>query len=234
LIELFEEENSQLDEGTLPPDLPSVFVSPGGVIDLLMEILETIEGEDLNYGNLFAEYRLDKITLGQDASGRPVLLTGMIDRVDGNREDRQKAIIVDYKTGRPPEPKELRIKVGDGRMLQLPLYAAALQIRHSDLKVIGAAYVHLNEKARSHLIGASEAIVAIGELLPKKKEDEKELLNTQAALDLAIHFASQIRAGHFQLTSHGPGLEEAECTAYCPLRHACRHPEGYTSSNRNW
>ncbi len=37
LIQLFESEKSQLDEGLLPPDMENLFVVSGGVIDLLLE-----------------------------------------------------------------------------------------------------------------------------------------------------------------------------------------------------
>ena len=233
-IELFEEEKTKLDDGVLTPDLEVLFVGPGGVLDLFLEICDGIEGGAENFGNLFAEYPLEKVRLGDDASGRPVFLTGKIDRVDGKRSDPRMAIILDYKTGGSPPLPSVRVKVADGRMLQLPLYAAALQIDHKGLEVIGGAYAHLNERPRSQEIGAKEAIVPLGQLLPGKKEPQTELWNTGAALQLALDFAGRIREGRFPLTRFGAGTDEVECTAFCPLRHACRHPEGYATSHRGW
>jgi hypothetical protein len=232
LVQLFDEEKSQLDDGLLTPDLEMLFVCGDGVIDLLLEMLEIIEGEEANFGNLSTEFPIDKVLLGQDISGRPVLLTGKIDRVDRRRQDRRNAMIVDYKTGGIPKRSAVRIKVVDGRMLQLPLYAAGLQLLDAEVNVIGGAYAHLNERSKAKKIGGKEAIVSLGEL--SNNETDVGLWDTQAARDLALEFASQIRAGRFPLTRHGNGSEEAECTPYCPLRHACRHPEGYTSSKRYW
>jgi ATP-dependent helicase/DNAse subunit B len=228
LIQLFESEKSQLDEGLLPPDLENLFVVPGGVIDLLLEILAIIEGEGVDFGNLSTEYALEKVSLGKDAANRPVLLTGKIDRVDLKRTDLQTALIIDYKTGRVLKPVTIRTKVGDGRLLQLSLYAAALEIVRPGTKVVGAAYAHLNERPRAKLIRGKEALAPIGE--PFAGQKDPDLWNMQAALELALDLASRIRTGQFPLTRHGPDAEEVECTAYCPLRHACRHPEGFTTS----
>jgi ATP-dependent helicase/nuclease subunit B len=228
LVQIFEEEKSQLDEGMITPDLPNLFKSPGGVVDLLLDILKVIEGPDANFGNLAAELQLDQILLGKDATGRPVLLTGKIDRVDGKRTDPRITIIMDYKTGSVPDEKIFRTKVKDGRLLQLPIYAAGLEIKNSKLKVIGAAYAHLNERSRSKKIDAEESIVAIGELLPGKKE--LETWNPPEVVKKVLNFAGRIRAGRFPLTQFGNGTDTVECTYYCPLRHACRHPEGYASS----
>ena len=233
LVQLFRKEESQLDEGVLSPDLGVMFVSPGGVIDLFLRILESVEGPPQDFGNLLTEYPLDRVELGKDASGRPVLLTGKIDRVDVKRSESGAALIVDYKTAGSPRAALLKTKMGDGRMLQLPLYAAALQISRPDLNVIGAAYIHLSEKAKSEEVGAKKAIVSLGQLLAKR-EPETDLWNSQIALELALEFASQIRAGRFGLTRHGNGSDEPECTHWCPLRHACRHPEGYETSNWRW
>jgi hypothetical protein len=232
LVQLFDEEKSQLDDGLLTPDLEMLFVCGDGVIDLLLEILEVIEGEEANFGNLSTEFPIDKVLLGHDVSGRPVLLTGKIDRVDRRRQDRRNAMIVDYKTGGIPKRSAVRIKVVDGRMLQLPLYAAGLQLLDAEVNVIGGAYAHLNERSKAKKIGGKEAIVSLGEL--SNNETDIDLWDTQAARNLALEFAGQIRAGRFPLTRYGNGSEEAECTPYCPLRHACRHPEGYTSSKRYW
>ena len=116
-------------------------------------------------------------------------------------------------------------------MLQLPLYAAALQIDDRELEIVGGAYLHLNEKAKSHEVEARDAIVSLGQLLPNKKEADPELWNARAAVDLALDLATRIRAGQFPLTIFSNGSKDAECAAWCPLRHACRHPEGYAVSN---
>ncbi len=150
-----------------------------------------------------------------------MFLTGKIDRVDGRRDDPKTAIIIDYKTGKIISGVSLRTKVADGRMLQLPLYAAALKILRSDLKVVDGAYVHLNEKEKT----ARNGIASLGQLMAKKTAED--FFNLEAARQQAIELAGEIRSGRFPWTRFPKGGDEAECTRYCPLRHACRHPEGY-------
>jgi hypothetical protein len=147
--------------------------------------------------------------------------------VDLKRTDLQTALIIDYKTGKVPKPITIRRKVSDGRLLQLLLYAAALQIDRPGTKVVGAAYAHLNERPKATLIRGKDALASMGEPFAGLKDPD--LWNTQMALELALDLASRIRAGQFPLTRHGPDSDEVECTAYCPLRHACRHPQGFTT-----
>jgi ATP-dependent helicase/DNAse subunit B len=229
-VELFKEENAQLGDGVLPPDLGFLFINRGGVIDLFLEIAEILEGPSEDFGNRFTEHVLEKVELGKDMSGRPVFLTAKIDRVDVKRSDPRNAIILDYKTGGVPERPSVRVKVADGRMLQLPLYAAALQMEDKELEVVGGAYVHLSEKAKPKQLGAKRAVVSLGNLLGENEEPD-ELWNARAAVDLALDLATRIRAGQFPLTIFSNGSKDAECAAWCPLRHACRHPEGYAVSN---
>jgi ATP-dependent helicase/DNAse subunit B len=229
LIQSFDQEKSQLDEGLLPPDLEKLFVIQGGVIDLLMEVLTIVERGEADFGNISTELGL-KVLLGHDATGRPVMLEGKIDRVDLDRANLQNAFVVDYKTGKVFKPITIRAKIRDGRLLQLPLYAAALEIKQPSLTVVGAAYAHLNEWPKAKLIRGKDALSAVGK--PFSSEKDIDLWNTRAALDLALDLAGRIRAGKFPLTTHGPESDEPECKAFCPLRHACRHPEGYAAANR--
>jgi ATP-dependent helicase/DNAse subunit B len=231
LIQLFDQEKSLLDKGLLPPDLENLFVIQGGVIDLLMDILAIIEGGEVKFDNLSTELGL-QVRLGHDAAGKPVMFEGKIDRVDLDRTNLQKAFVIDYKTGKVLKPVTIRAKIKDGRLLQLPLYAAALEIQQPNLKVVGAAYAHLNEWPKAKLIRGRDALSAIGE--PFSSEKDLELWNKQAALDLALDLAGRIRAGRFPLTQHGPESDEPECKAFCPLRHACRHPEGYAALTGWW
>jgi ATP-dependent helicase/nuclease subunit B len=225
LVELFEKEWEQLDDGTLPPDLKKLFACEQGVLQLFFDAIACIEAD---HGNLLNEFLLQHengvaVRLGEDHKNRPVLLTGKIDRVDVRREDHTRAIILDYKTGHCKSATERRAKVKDGRMLQLPLYAAALQRLRTELRIIGGAYIHVCEK----LTEAKKAIAPVGEFLPTGGRSVPVPFEAEQARRLALKLVGEIRDGNFSLTPHRPGQPHTECTPYCDMKHACRLPDGY-------
>ncbi len=225
LLELFEAEWEKLDDGTLPPDLRALFGWEGGILDLLLQTIGLIEAD---YGNARNEYVLQAapekqcVPLGTDPEGRAVYLSGTVDCVSRHRLDPRHAIILDYKTGKAGPRNEVARKMTDGRLLQLPLYAAALQILHPDLEVVGGAYIHLSEKEKE----ARKAVLAAGALLPAGRAAPLPF-NPEAARAKAIELARDIRAGRFALTVHDADEPHGECSFFCALRHACRHPKGY-------
>jgi ATP-dependent helicase/DNAse subunit B len=230
LIQLFEAEWEQLDDGSLPPDLKNLFACDQGVLHLFFEAIAAIEKE---HGNLLNEFVLrdgqgQPILLGMDNRNRPVFLTGKIDRVDVDRAERTRAIILDYKTGRSKSITERKAKIEDGRMLQLPLYAAALERVRAELKVVGGAYIHVSEK----LADAGKAIAAAGDWVPCGGRSSSVPFEAEAARRLALHLVGEIRDGNFSLTPHTLGRPHTECTSYCEMKHACRHPDGYQTFER--
>jgi ATP-dependent helicase/DNAse subunit B len=230
LTDLFEAEWEQLDDGSLPPDLKNLFVREEGVLHLFFDAIAAIEAE---HGNLLNEFVLqddkgDPILLGEDKNNRPVLLTGKIDRVDVHRAEPGRAIILDYKTGRSRPPKERKDKTEDGRMLQLPLYAAALERVHTELQIIGGAYIHLSER----LPDAQKAIAASGEVASSGRRSVRVPFEAKEARRLALLLVGDIRDGIFSWTAHTRGRPHTECTSYCEMKHACRHPDGYEAVGR--
>jgi hypothetical protein len=224
LLDLFETAWSELDAGLLPPDLHTLFLHDRGVGRLFMEAMEEVEP---TVGNLLNEFVLrdrerKPVRLGEDESGRAVHMTGKVDRVDRHREVAAHAVIFDYKTGKMATPKERVAKTGDGRMLQLPLYAALLQSVREDLHCIGGGYIHLHERTEA----GARAIAFAGEGIDVRHRTPVPF-EPEAARAKALEFAGMIRAGRFPLTVHGPSSSYVECTRYCAFRHACRHPEGY-------
>jgi ATP-dependent helicase/DNAse subunit B len=230
LIQLFEAEWEQLEDGTLPPDLKNLFACEEGVLHLFIDAIAVIEAE---HGNLLNEFVLKDaggapILLGKDKENRPVLLTGKIDRVDVHRTEPTRAIILDYKTGRSKPLKERKEKTEDGRMLQLPLYAAALKQVRTELEIVGGAYIHLSER----LADARKAVAAAGELTFSGGRHAEVPFEAEAARRLALELVGEIRAGNFSLTRHTLGRSHTECTSYCEMKHACRHPDGYQAFER--
>jgi ATP-dependent helicase/DNAse subunit B len=233
VVELFETQWQLLSAGLLPPDLRTLFACNGGVLQLFLEAIALVESE---YGNLLVEFVLrdaqgQPVLMGSDRDERAVFLRGKIDRVDVSRTQRSLAIISDYKTGRAMPNKERAVKLADGRLLQLPLYAAALQRVRPDLEVVGGAYIHLSERPQSEEPSARRAIAAVGALLKDDKAPQAPL-DAEAARLKALDMVGAIRAGKFPLTDHANGKDFAECTWFCPMRHACRHPEGYQGRYR--
>src|SRR5262249_49987703 len=156
------------------------------------ESMALIEGE---HGNLLNEFVLEDgdgnpIFLGTDKVNRPVFLTGKVDRVDVHREDATRAIILDYKTGRFTPTKERGLKIADGRLLQLPLYGAAVSILRRELRVVGGAYVHLSERAAD----VKKAIGLAGEL-PLPVNASALPFDIEGARRKALELAGEIRAG---------------------------------------
>jgi RecB family exonuclease len=213
LAQLFEAEWELLGDGLLSPDLKTVFTHTNGVLQLFLEAVRLLEAD---YGNLLNEFAVSDaegrpILLGTDKEARPVFLSGKIDRVDVDRDSATRAVIIDYKTGRTSTALECIAKSGDGRMLQLPLYAWALGTMRRELHELAGTYFYLNERQ-------PDPKKAIRSVLPFQPE---------AARRKALELVEEIRGGNFSLTLHGPGARHAECTTYCPMRHACRHPDGF-------
>jgi RecB family exonuclease len=218
LEKIFQSEWDELAEGLIDPDRSAVFLQSQGVLDLFLETMRTVEAR---FGNLATEKPL-RVRIGQDQNSRSVYLAAKVDRIDACRGEATKGIVLDYKTGKRPRKKEIETKVADGRMLQLPLYAAAIQKEDSGFGVIGAAYLHLNESGQ-----ASGVIAPLGDCLPSHWQGGCPGFDPEAALELALEFAHKIRAGDFSLTQFGSDSQHRECTWMCPLRHVCRHPDGY-------
>ncbi len=229
-MELFTTEWDQLDDGSLPPDLKNLFACEEGVLHLFFEAIATIEAE---HGNLLNEFVLqddkgDPILLGEDKNLRPVFLTGKIDRVDVQRTEQTRAIILDYKTGRSKSVTERKAKAEDGRMLQLPLYAAALTRLRRELQIVGGAYIHLSER----LADAHKAIAAAGACVSSARKSSEVRFEVEEARRLALDLVGEIREGNFSWTRHTLGQPHTECTSYCEMKHACRHPDGYQAVER--
>jgi hypothetical protein len=223
LLRLFDEEWNRLARGLLPPDLQDLFVHDQGVLRLFLVAIAPIEEK---FGNLVNEFVLKDpqgapILLGTDPKHHlPVWIAGKIDRVDVERVEITKAIILDYKTGKATLAGQFKLKIEDGRMLQLPLYGWCMEQAQPGLEVLGGAYVHLSEKVKVE----RQAILAVGTGLPGAKKGVH--FDKSAARALALEMAGEIRDGNFPLTEHASG-PHGECTPFCALRHACRQPDGY-------
>lgn len=227
ILQIYREEWDKEVDGAVSPELLTIFERSNGLLDFFLELMARVEADG---GNLWTELPL-RVPLGNDAEGREVLLHGTIDRVDGlnhgvKTAGVKTAGVIDYKTGVIVDGKELAAKLGDGRRIQLPLYAAGFEAQHPGWKVTRGLYLHLTARKRSNEKPGA-AIVNIG---PLQANGTDGAFDTQAAVAMALAFAGRIRAGEFPLTAHPRGTDLHECNSRCPLRHACRHPDGYEVS----
>jgi ATP-dependent helicase/DNAse subunit B len=224
--QIFETEWQALPAGLLPQELSTLFQEEGGVVDSFLDILGVLE-EDNGLGNLCTEFEFKDLEIGQDSSGRPVLLTGIVDRVDLDREDPVRAFVFDYKTGKARSGPERKLKSVDGRLLQLALYGYAVGKRLNKT-VAGAAYLYLNEKRNSKEASLPERIGEEGEfkLVTRKQPLDYDV---ERARQKALGLASTIRAGKISLTTFSTG-KYSECSESCAMRSACREEVTRTGS----
>jgi ATP-dependent helicase/DNAse subunit B len=216
--EIFEKEWRLMQAGLLPQELSTLFQEQGGVVDSFLGILEVLE-ETNRLGNLCTEYQFKDVELGQDEKGRPVLLNGIVDRVDLDRDDPVRAFVFDYKTGKARTGPERKVKSVDGRLLQLALYGYAVGKRLNK-EVVGAAYVYLNERRRSKEASLSERLGEEGDLKLSSRKQKSDY-DVERARQKAVRLASMIRAGNISLTTFADGKYK-ECTDSCAMRSACR------------
>ncbi len=215
LVELFRRAWREQEPEGLPPEMSSLALSDDGVLDWFLRGLVERESSPAGFGNLLHDLVFPQpdgppILLGPDDQGKPVLLAGRIDRVD---VAAGQARIVRYRTGKPPDKGEWQAKAADGRLLQLPLQAVALEQLRPDLHAALGLQVHLSERARllQHTVQPNDPALTLEPLAAREK---------------ALELVSRLRSGRFPLTIHGPDASYPECTARCAIRHACRHPDG--------
>ena len=91
------------------------------------------------------------------------------------------------------------------------------------MPVVGGAYVHLHERE----VNVERAIEAVGDVSWDGARGAEVPFDPEAARRKAIELVGRIRDGDYSLTPHVHGQPHSECTSFCPLRHACRSPEGY-------
>ena len=144
-----------------------------------------------------------------DTPGGAIRLRGRIDRIDRVRLGGVAGLlVVDYKTGRLPSPRDLL----EGRNLQMPLYAAAAEAILAETCVGGAF----------HRIGATKAsheryFAAIKPSGGGYRPDDSYAARRKAALATVARFVAQMAAGRFD------ALPTDDCPSYCPFRQICHH-----------
>ncbi|MCX5762843.1 MAG: PD-(D/E)XK nuclease family protein [Gemmatimonadetes bacterium] len=180
----------------------------------------TSASKQVRTGFVEGEYEFKDVRLR--GSGVTFMLRGSIDRVDRGVDERvpnadRYIAAIDYKSTKYATPAAGK-KIGwdDGVVLQVPLYAAALQqLRPQDL-VARMEYRTLRSPETVHAL--SLAPVAKG-ALQAAPEAEQKLAD---ALDAAGRRVQQVRDGVFPADP----APSCGCSPYCPARDICRIPGG--------
>lgn len=143
-----------------------------------------------------------------------IRIIGLIDRVDTSADGR--VVVYDYKTGKPPEPKDLI----EGLNLQLPVYLWAVeQLSPVGQQAVGAAFYDL--RAGNATRGLWQEAVAESFKIHKRNAGRltdplwQELM---ASLRARIaDYVSGMRQGRFTTTPR------KSCPSYCSYKEICRY-----------
>lgn len=175
-------------------------------------------------GAIAGEFAFENVELEGD--GLRFRLRGMVDRIDQGVDDRipdaeQYLAAIDYKSSKGSTPGGGEKGAwDDGIVLQVPLYAKALQQRFPDKQVVRMEYRTIGSSAeRVHVL--SLAPVERGALA---SDDAVEAAEAQlaGALDAAGRRVRAVRDGKLPTLP----TPSAGCSPYCPARDICRIPGG--------
>ena len=163
------------------------------------------QGSEIEFNNV----------IGTDKNGNEVRVTGKIDLVlrlaDGS------VAVIDFKTG---SLDTQRNKCQDTRLVQPGLYGYIARTGCENLPGttvdIHAAYVGLK--------GSKCEILATATMPNVNKSKHTLSLDLESVTETIIQHAEKIRTGRIELTQYGPESKHPECTSYCSMRDACRHP----------
>lgn len=180
----------------------------------------TTASKQVRTGFVEGEVRFNDVALSAD--GVSFRLRGSIDRVDRGMDDRialasQYIAAIDYKSTEYSTPAAGK-KEGwdDGVVLQVPLYAAALQQLRPDDLVARMEYRSIRKPKPIHTL--SLAPVKGGAVQDAPEAEEK----LAKALDDAARRVREIRRGELPANP----APSCGCSPYCPARDICRIPGG--------
>ena len=180
----------------------------------------TNASKQIRTGAFEGEFRFDRVELHGD--GVTFLLRGSVDRVDLGQDDRiegaeQYMAAIDYKSSKYSVPAAGKKEAwGDRVVLQVPLYAAAMQKERPDLKFARMEYRSVRPPEVLH-------VLSLAPVKAKAVQDAPDAqIKLQDALDGAGARISQIRAGDLPTSP----TKSCACSPYCPARDICRIPGG--------
>lgn len=172
-------------------------------------------------GAIAGEYAFEDVSI--EAHGLRFQLRGMVDRIDQGVDPRiegaeQYLAAIDYKSSKYSTPAAGdKDAWSDGIVLQVPLYAEALQQRFPDQRVVRMEY---------RTLGAKPERVHALNLAPVSKGGLQDASDAESQLAGALDSAGRrVRAARSGTLPAAP-VKSAGCSPYCPARDICRIPGG--------
>ncbi len=151
------------------------------------------------------------------APGGEFCLYGRIDRVDhAEFGGLAGALVVDYKTGRPPTDADMEA----GRNVQLPLYAAAAEQLLGQAS-LGGAFHHVGEEPAMKFFAMMK--LRGREYLPCQNHTERRA----AVMAKVGEFLQGMRSGRFDLLPTG-----RKCPSWCEYKRICHFSRAGWRSRR--
>jgi hypothetical protein len=179
----------------------------------------TNASKQVRTGAIEGEYRFDDVKLkGGEIAFR---LRGSIDRVDRGVDERFASehyiAAIDYKSTKYATPAAGNKKGwDDGVVLQVPLYAAALQVLRPEYQLARMEYRTIRKPEPVHVLSLAPVKAKAVQEAP---EAEQKLSN--ALIDAGERIA-EIRDGSLPAAP----TDSCGCSPYCPARDVCRIPGG--------
>ncbi len=145
-----------------------------------------------------------------DAAGRKVALTGKIDRVDVDPEEK-RALVIDYKRSAHFERRNMEL----GIALQLPIYLTAVE-KFLNLKPAGGELYSIKDRKKRGFYHAqnAEGVEAGGRSQQQLSEKEYRAL-IKKTFDFVDLFTGEMEAMQIP-------VKPRECSPYCPYSAVCR------------
>ncbi len=157
--------------------------------EVLLQVTGRLQAQ--GFTQVAAEWSFQDVEIGVDDRGNPVRLRGRIDRIDRDAGGRE--LVGDYKSGAIPRGSQLVERVRNGRLIQLPLYAAVRkQVTGAD--VCHGIYVRLSRQVESEPSRPDDFLSHIGGALEQGKKMQAEFV-PQAGVALALRFAARFAPG---------------------------------------
>jgi len=172
----------------------------------------------------------EPLTIDLPGGGR-LAVRGRVDRVDAAR-DRPDAAVVDYKSGRSKSGTELVKELGEGRHLQLPLYALAVEKLlaselHEPLHVVRGRLDFLRSQAQPEITFEPGLQP---ELRPEGKPQAEPVGIQEVVLEHLAHSVRLLEAGSVPLLPRACPNESP--SARCPCNVVCDYrPEAREKFN---
>ena len=194
-------------------------VADRGVIDIYLDNLERLRGQGIKH--VASEEPIGPAKMGDETN--PLFLRGRID--DHFVWPDQSILLVDYKSGKTPDPGPFNFEFENRFKVQLDLYGAVLEASGLRVKQGMYLYLELGQKPTGKESVNKQTVLQghfIREWLPGGRKDCPKL-DKEGALEHTRGVAKSIRDGVIHLTTF-QDKKTTPCKDTCSVRNICRTP----------